>query len=447
MKFLLNALLAASCLPSLNAQSANPPAAQPQLSPKAAYDEAMQPLTTTRAQVSNWSDAEIAALKVTIARAAEACAARHPADVDGDALIDLARLCALGQTWNTVVESTTRYIQSDAPSKPLLADAYAAQIDANLHLKNEPAALTGARAMLASVPYDALAAEAIDEALAYMQFAHTADALSLAALRQPLILAGLKASASPRSSAPATSEASSASSPQPIHALYSDGLMLAALAQLAGKLPAATETVASLDAALPSPLPTDDSLMIATARRRYALLGHPLPALRPLSYLRSHEPLPQLPARNAITALLVFPDWCAQCVRMGEAFPETVFTVAGHEAYLYGALAETVPPAKAPRTDGFEPADSSLLLNGTPTIVLPPAVLDRLAVDAVPFLLLTDAGGTVRVAQSIDPSAIQPGNTVDTAIACVGAHWPLHSAMNRRAAASATKPVVPGPAR
>lgn len=440
LKSLLIALLTATT--SLNAQSPNPPAAQPQLSPKAAYDEAMQPLTTTRAQVSNWSDAEIAALKVTIARAAQDCATRHPAEFDGDALIDLARLCALGQTWNAVVDATTRYIQSDSPAKPLLADAYAAQIDANLHLKNEPAALAGARAMLASVPYNALAADTIDEALAYMQFAHTPDALSLAALRQPLILANLKAAASP--SAPATS---TASSPQSIHALYSDGLMLAALDQLAGTLPAAAETIASLDAALPAALPSDDSLLIAAARRRYALLGHPLPALRPISYLRSHEPLPQLPARNAITALLVFPDWCAQCVRMGQAFPETVFTVAGHEAYLYGVLAETVPPAKALRTDGFDPADSSLLLNGTPTIVLTPSVLDRLAVDAVPFLLLTDAGGTVRVAQSIDPSAIQPGNTVDTAIACVGAHWPLHSAMNRRAAASTTKPVAPSAVR
>lgn len=404
----------------------------------------MQPLTTTRAQVSNWSDAEIAALKVTIARAADACAARHPADLDGDALIDLAKLCALGQTWNAVVEATTRYIQSDSPAKPLLADAYAAQIDANLHLKNEPAALSGARTMLAIVPYDELAAETIDEALAYMQFAHTADALSLAALRQPLILTRLKAAASP--SAPAPSEASSAASAQCIHTLYNDGLALAALDQLAGRLQAAVETIASLDAALPPALPSDDSLMIATARRRYALLGHPLPALRPLSYLRSNEPLPQLPARNAITALLVFPDWCAQCVRMGQRFPETVFTVAGHEAYLYGVLAETVPPAKAPLAEGFDPADSSLLLNGTPTIVLTPSVLDRLAVDAVPFLLLTDATGTVRVAQSIDPSAIQPGNTVDTAIACVGAHWPLQTA-NRRITASTKKPSVPGRAR
>ncbi len=444
MKSLVIALIAASCLSSLNAQTPNSPAAQPQLSPKAAYDEAMQPLTTTRAQVSNWSDAEIAALKVTIARAANACAARHPADVDSDALIDLAKLCALGQTWNAVVEAATRYIQSDSPSKPLLADAYAAQMDANLHLKNEPAALSGAHAILTSVPYDALSADAIDEALAYMQFAHTADALSLAALRQPLLLAGLKAAALPPSSAPASPATSTGSSPQSVHALYSDGLMLAALEQLAGSEPAAAETVASLDAALPAKLPSDDSLIIATARRRYALLGRPLPPLRPIGYLRSHEPLPELPARNAITALLVFPDWCAQCVRMGEGFPETVFTVAGHEAYLYGLLAETVPPAKAPRSEGFDPADSSLLLNGTPTIVLAPAVLDRLAVDAVPFLLLTDASGTVRVAQSIDPSAIQPGNTVDTAIACVGAHWPLHATMNRRAAASATRPVMPG---
>jgi hypothetical protein len=392
----------------------------------------MQPLATTRAQVSNWSDAEIAALKVTIGRAADACTARHPADFDGDPLIDLAKLCALGQSWPAVVEAATRYITASAPAKPLLTDAYAAQIDANLHLKNEPAALAGARAMLAAVPYSALSAEAIDEALTYMQFAHTADALALASVRQPLLLASLNAAAdAPSTATPAASPASS--SPQTIHELYTDGLILAALEQLAGRIPAASLTVNALDGALPSTLEPDDALPIAAARRRYALLGRPIPDLQPTSYLRPNEPLPELPARNAITALLLFPDWCAQCVRMGQAFPETVFTVAGHEAYIYGLLAETVPPAKAMRTGTFDPADSSLFLAGTPTLVLPASVLDRVAVDAVPFLLLTDATGTVRVAQSIDPSAIQPGNTIDTAIACVGGYWPLRSTPSRQA--------------
>jgi hypothetical protein len=434
VKALFLSLVAIPSLAPLLAQTPSP-TPEPQLSPKAAYADAMQPLETTRAQVANWSDAEIAALKVTVTRAAANCQARHPEDFNGDALIDLAKLCALGQSWTAVVQSTTRYINATDNPKPLLGEAYAAQIDANLHLKDQRAALTGTRAMLAAVPYNALAAQAVDEVLAYTQFAYTREAIALATLRQPLLLANLRAATSPTAaSTPAPSD--DAHSSQSIHALYDDGLILASLQQLASKLAEASATIATLDAALPTTLGPDDTIPIASSRRRYALLGKPLPELKPTMYLRHPDPLPQIPAADAITALLLFPDWCAQCVHMGRAFPPTVFTVAGHEAYLYGLLTETVTPHKTLSSDSFNPADSSLFLDQTATLVIPNTDFDRFAVNGVPFLVLTDRHGTVRVAQPIDPTAIQPGDTVDTAIACVGSYWPLPRSLQKTASRS-----------
>jgi len=439
VKALFLSLVAIPSLAPLLAQTPSP-TPEPQLSPKAAYADAMQPLETTRAQVANWSDAEIAALKVTVTRAAANCQARHPEDFNGDALIDLAKLCALGQSWTAVVQSTTRYINATDNPKPLLGEAYAAQIDANLHLKDQRAALTGTRAMLAAVPYNALAAQAVDEVLAYTQFAYTREAIALATLRQPLLLANLRAATSPTAaSTPAPSD--DAHSSQSIHALYDDGLILASLQQLASKLAEASATIATLDAALPTTLGPDDTIPIASSRRRYALLGKPLPELKPTMYLRHPDPLPQIPAADAITALLLFPDWCAQCVHMGRAFPPTVFTVAGHEAYLYGLLTETVTPHKTLSSDSFNPADSSLFLDQTATLVIPNTDFDRFAVNGVPFLVLTDRHGTVRVAQPIDPTAIQPGDTVDTAIACVGSYWPLPRSLQKTASRS---PITPG---
>jgi hypothetical protein len=439
VKALFLSLVAIPSLAPLLAQTPSP-TPEPQLSPKAAYADAMQPLETTRAQVANWSDAEIAALKVTVTRAAANCQARHPEDFNGDALIDLAKLCALGQSWTAVVQSTTRYINATDNPKPLLGEAYAAQIDANLHLKDQRAALTGTRAMLAAVPYNALAAQAVDEVLAYTQFAYTREAIALATLRQPLVLANLRAATSPTAaSTPAPSD--DAHSSQSIHALYDDGLILASLQQLASKLAEASATIATLDAALPTTLGPDDTIPIASSRRRYALLGKPLPELKPTMYLRHPDPLPQIPAADAITALLLFPDWCAQCVHMGRAFPPTVFTVAGHEAYLYGLLTETVTPHKTLSSDSFNPADSSLFLDQTATLVIPNTDFDRFAVNGVPFLVLTDRHGTVRVAQPIDPTAIQPGDTVDTAIACVGSYWPLPRSLQKTASRS---PITPG---
>src|SRR5262249_52425991 len=155
---------------------------------------------------------------------------------------------------------------------------------------------------------------AVDEVLAYTQFAYTREALALAALRQPLLLANLRP---PDATSVAAGDTHSA---QSVHELYDDGLILASLQQLLGKLDEASQTVAALDQALPAQLAPDDAIPIASSRRRYALLGKPLPELKPTMYLRHPDPLPQIPATDAITALLLFPDWCAQCVHMGRAF-------------------------------------------------------------------------------------------------------------------------------
>lgn len=410
-----------------------PPAATAQLSPKAAYDDAMRPLDTTRHSISNWSDIEVDALKLAIGRAATACAERDPMTVSGDALIDLARLCALGQAWPAVVQSTALYIAADVAPKPLLSQAYASKIDAELHLKDEGAGRNDAEAMLRAVPYDGLVAEAVDEAIDYMQFVHIADALVLGALREPLVLAQIRpaSSATPAPSSPRDETEPSSTAPTPtlpaqaIHTLYATGLAFASLQQLGGQPDAARSTVAELDTALPTKLSSDDALLIAAARKRYGLLGKPLPPVALLKSLDSPSKLPTLPAPHAITALLLFPDWCSQCVRMSRQFPESVFTVSGHEAYVYALLAETIPPKPArPAGKTSPPPTARELLVQTPTVVVPSAVLDQFAATDFPFLIVVDAHGVVRVLQQIGEDALQPGGTIDTAIARVGGQWP-----------------------
>ncbi|HEY1742667.1 MAG TPA: hypothetical protein VGG18_05835 [Granulicella sp.] len=438
LRILLAALLFTATALAQNTSPIKPPQ---QLSPKAAYYDAMHPLDVTRHSVANWSDIEIAALKVAMDRAQKDCAARDPKAFAGEALIDLVRLCSLGQMWPSVVQAATLYITADTPTKPLLTQAYAGQIDAYLHLKKEPDALASARTMLTAVPYDTLTAETIGEAVSYMQFVNTADALALATARQPLLLARLQATAAPTTTVDATPSADEP--PQFLHELYADGLTLPALQQLAKVPPADVgATLTALDAALPATLTPDEAIPIAASRKRYALLGKPLPKIAGLSYLSMPGKLPQLPAINALTALLLFPDWCAQCVLMGSQFPETVFTVAGHEAYLYGLLAQTVPPRKpvlpspssttkdAPAStivyhpSGYAPSDAANQLRETPTIVVEPALLDQFAATDVPLLILTDPQGIVRVVQPVGEDALAPGSTVDSAIARVGAQWP-----------------------
>jgi len=411
----------------------------------------MHPLEVTRHSFANWSDIEIAAMKVTIAQAAKACAARDAKTFSGDTLVDYAHLCGLGQAWPAVVDATSRYIAEDAPAKPRLNEAYAYLIHAELYLKMEPPALMHAKAMLAAVPYDPVTAEAIGEAMEYMQFVHTNDALALGTLREPLVLARMAdaVAASKPDAAPATEQQ------QPLHELYAAGLAFAGLQQLA-KVPAAEvkATVAALDAALPATLEPDEALPIATSRRRYVLLGKPLPHLAATAYLGVPNILPTLPAANAVTALLLFPDWCAQCVRMGKQFPETVFLVTNQESYLYGLLAETVPPNK-PRAKGdssaaqtgFNPADSAEALRETPTLAVAPETLELFGATDVPFLIITDTQGVVRVLQPVGEDALAPGSTVDSAIARVVAQWPnVRVARPAPGATPGPKPTAPAPA-
>ncbi|HEY4357382.1 MAG TPA: hypothetical protein VGN16_16645 [Acidobacteriaceae bacterium] len=430
----------------------------------------MHPLELTRHSISNWSGAEISALTVSIDRARVACLARDPHAFTGADLIDFARLCGLGQQWGTVVLATTLYIDSSETTKPLLTEAHSARVDADLRLHSEPDALRDTRTMLAAVPYSPLVAEASDESIDYMRFSSPDDALSLAAQRQTLVLAQLKQLATPADAAhtasmpPATNAAATsattaaisfgASAPTTgtahfsVHELYAQALTLAALQQLADKPTLATDTLAQLDAALPNPLAPDEAASIAEQRRRYSLLGKPLTGLTLNRSLSMPSILPAIPANNSMTVLLLFPDWCAACVGAMSQIPETVFRIAGHEAYYYGLLAETMPERK-PDTAinpqqlaaAFSPAYAASLLAEKPVVTVPLSTLDQFAATDFPFLIVTDAHGIVRVAQAVDTDDLSSGGKVDASVVVVGQHWPL--APPASASPSRTAPATP----
>jgi hypothetical protein len=408
------------------------------ISTKDAYDRALRPLEMTRADTSNWSEVEISALNLSIAIAKHECDVRDSQALSGVELIYLSRLCAFGLDYPAVRAAAERYIAENEP-KPMLSQAYASLIDAELHVNAESDALASALKMLVAVPYDALVAQTLNEAIEYMRFNYTEDALKLSLVRQPLILSKLRGaltadSANSESPSPDTSQV------QPIHDLYADGIALAALQKLINAPTDAAKSVAALDAALPHLLPPDESLPIATARRRYALLGERLPDLSSLIHItnpsnttKGHHPNRperqlQIPAYGTVTALLLFPDWCAQCLRMAMKIPQSVFTVSNHQAFMYGLLSES-PPIKSPDTHAAESnttytsVEGTRVLRNTPTVLVDGSLLDLFAATNFPYLVLTDSQGIVRVLQPVGADAINPGNIVDSAVACVGKYF------------------------
>ncbi len=437
---LLTASICAQTAPAPQPQQASPvaataPATPAMLSSHAAYEEAMRPLDLTRRDIGNWSDAEVAALNLAIQQAASACNLRDPLHVPVDDLVDLARLCGVGQRWEITMMAAHRYISDPQPSKPQLTQAYADAIEAELHLQMGSAGQQTALAMLKAVPYDGTASGAYNMALDYLQFVDTSGAITLAEAAQPILLDRLKAgsgAAAPAMAMPVAYAAASADTSLTAVQVYRDALRLPALEVLRNHLQQADTLAATVDAAVPAQLGGDDALLIAAERRRFGLLGHRLPLVDvALSLDQQRAPAQELPLPGLTTALLIFPDWCAQCLRMGPQFPEGKFTVGGRAAGFYALLATTKPtsPATTVRTPAATDAaaaknDPLGQLRGTPTLIVPAATLLQMEATAYPLLVLVDEKGIVRLHQAVGEDALQSGNTMDSAIASLGATAP-----------------------
>ena len=433
------------------------PPTPPQLSPQAAYEQATRPLEITRRSIANWSESETAALGVAVQQAKEQCAARTPSQYTGEDLIAYARLCTLGQQWPLVQQAATLYLnvthRTDPDAKPAsafpgLTQAYAYLIGASLHLNDATAALVTAREMLRTVPYSELTSQVTSETARYIQLTQTADALSLLSQREAILLPLLRT--------PATPDSAEQQQPLSLHSIYADALALAALQQFANQPKAAAATITDLEAALPSTLSPDDSIPIAESRRQYALLGTHAASITPFAYLlnasAAHYRNIETKSSGA-TALLLFPDWCAECIRMGSQFMPAFFRMGQSDVRFYALLAQaTPPPTPAPAPEKPKPAASSKashfvssstapssstdqsptqpktpaeLLLDTPTFVVSNDTLTQFAVTDFPFLIVTDHEGIIRFLQPAPENVLVPGGLADQVIKRVLEQWPV----------------------
>jgi hypothetical protein len=174
----------------------------------------------------------------------------------------------------------------------------------------------------------------------------------------------------------------------------------------------------------------DDLAAVETIRGQYAQLGQPLGEIVPLNTAAGVR-FP-VPMARTITVLLLFPDWCAQGIRLAKTIPQGRFSVEGHEAVMLGLLVETVPAEKLPENaDGkvggeastFKPAYAAEYVKGTQTVTVPAAMLERFHATDVPLLIVADSHGVVRLIEVADETVLQPGKAVDSAVALIGKRW------------------------
>ena len=387
-----------------------------ELSPIAAYEQATRPIEIVHRSVGNWSDSEMASLGVAIKQAADECAARKATDFAGDQLIAYARLCSLGVNWPAVDVAASQYIDSKDAAKPQLPLAYGMKLEAAMQAHALPEIMATAKAMLAANPYDAVVDVSANEAFDYLQLAYVREAMALHAVRQPLLLAALA------SEKPVV----------PVHTLYGDGLAKAALEQYMRMPERADATVAELDAALAGAAVKsgpDELILIGKLRRQYGMLGKPLPKVNLELSLAAPEVKPAIDTEaGASTALLIFPDWCAQCVRMSAAeLNQAAATLKRGAVQLYALLAQPLPKVAELTAVSKDPTavpPAAKLLLKTPTIVVPPETLDLLSATDFPYAIVLDHAGIVRFAGVAPEIALKTGQYVDRATDHVAGQWP-----------------------
>jgi hypothetical protein len=420
-------------------------AADAQLSPEAAYERAAAPVEITHRDVANWSEIELGALTVAVDQAKTACAEREQVKYTGVHLIGYARLCALGQQWPDVYRAATQYINSGDEERPQLAEAYAFEVQADLNMKREKDALGASIAMLKTVPYSAMVDDVTTAAIRYMQFSATEDAYELLMTRQRVLL-GLLRGAQPDAGDWPTEPTVS---PIPLHTVVQHALDYAAVSQYMGSKFAAG-IVQDIDEAMPKNLPPDEAILIAAARRQYGMLGRKMPELKgAVSLMPSVETPAAQPVFGKVTVFLLFPPWCAQCVRMGQEVKEAVDRDKGeHGLEMYSLLADTMPEppkrtaAKSPiaaadtrrsgrtaahttETDTVVVKSAEDLLRKTPTLVVPPATLVVYGATDFPFLIVTDHEGVIRLLYAAAPNnALVEGGIVEQITDKILEHWP-----------------------
>lgn len=360
--------------------------------PAAIYKEAMHPLDVVRSSMDNWSDAELSAVAAGIHKAHESCDQFKPADLSGDDLYDLGRLCSFGQDWNAANSAAQAYIGTAA--EPHRAQAYSLSLYALVHINAIDLALQTAHEMLRRLPYDAEVAYALRDFKLFLEQNGNPASLTIARDEHAAIVQALHAGIPLK---PTHGDGAIS-----IGALYEDGLELAFFERFAGNRTAATAAQSDLERALPlvTTLPAEDRRRIDAVNTQYGLLGTSLPDFpaKRSFFSRPARAQTQLPAQaqisrnfGAATVLVLFPDWCTQCRKMMKTLTTFAAVNGDTPIHAYGLMfPDSASSTAQPHDDDFKD------LQGTATLLVAPEATQTAGATDYPLGIVADRNGIVQ---------------------------------------------------
>ena len=372
-------------IPNSNSAAAAPAESLTGLRPAEIYKQAMHPLDVVRSSLDNWSDTELSALSMGMHKAAEACAQNKAENYTGDDLYDFARLCTFAQSWVVANNAASRYLDSRA--EPHRTQAYALSMNALMHMGSKDLALDTAQLLLHNQPFDAEVAFALRYEEDALDKDSDADAIGLARQESPALIEALRKRE--------LLKARQGDAVMDLGTLYASAMELAFWDRYAGDDAEADKIAAACDEAIGdiSGLPEQDRQRIESVRTQFRLLGQRLPTIKVLETLQSGKAKAEIdPFWGVATALVLYPDWCAQCRKMMKTL--TAFAIANGRTpiHAYGLMfadeEEGVPQAV------HEQAVKEL--RGTATLLVSPDAAKTLGAIDYPLGIVVDREGRVR---------------------------------------------------
>jgi thiol-disulfide isomerase/thioredoxin len=382
--------LARADTPQNQTRSAEPvtdPATADAELPGAIYKEAMHPLDVVRQSLDNWSDSELSALSIGVRMAREACDKMNPENYSKDDLYDLAHLCAFGQDWNPATAAALRYLAGRAPEHR--AQAYAICVGAYVHLNAIDLAVTTTRQMLRAEPYDAEVAFTMRYMKDYLETAGKPEALELAEDEHEKIIDAL--------SKGAPLKATNGDAVVNTGLLYEMAMEAAFFERYAGNNSQAADYLSDVERALPlhTVLTGEDRQEIDSAKMQYHLLGTELGNIPVIRSYKTATTKTKIDTNigtsfGAATALVIFPDWCVQCMKMMPTMTQFAEANADADApvYAFGLIFKENGETPAP--------DTQKELLGTDVLEVSEETAHSFGTTDYPLGIVVDHAGVIR---------------------------------------------------
>jgi hypothetical protein len=372
------------------------------------YKQAMQPLDVVRSSLDNWSDAELGALAEGIRQARQECGQASPDDYTEDDLYDLARLCALGQDWNTTLSIAQKYLASDGRAQRAhRARVYAMAVNALIQTRGLAQAVGVTREMLSRLPFDAVVAESASYLTTYLEHSLDPAAVELANEQHPLLIDALG------KGVPLLEI--NGSDATNIGELYENAMQLAFLERYAGQDEAAAAAVADAKAALAklTAVSAEDQRLIQAVDTRYGLLGEQVPTIEVAKFMVATTTRAKILHDDQLaTVYALFPQWCPQCRRMMKPMAVLAHPPAGAKFLAYGLMMQgtRAPGELVPAEDTFKD------LQGTLTMLVPQATASAFGATTFPLGVVADKAGKIRYIGTLTTNAFDERGFIEQVV-------------------------------